>query len=165
MFGSEGGIDASNLPYSYVSLPLRNAPEIARKIRSYIKTTLGKNLVVMIVDTDRTYSLRTFHFTPRSGTIQGIHQGGGFLSYVIGRLLKIRHRATPLAVAGSQMQVEEALEIAEIANRARGFGAGRTVWDMAERFGVSVTGVTWEMLKRLDHKPIVIVKPYEKRKK
>jgi F420-0:gamma-glutamyl ligase-like protein len=164
MFGSEGGIDASNLPYSYVSLPLRNAPEIAQKIRSYIKTRLGRNVVVMIVDTDRTYSLRTFHFAPRPKPIHGIHSFGGFLSYVIGKFLRLKHSATPIAVAGSQMQTKEALEIAETANRARGFGAGRTVWDMAERFGVSVTGVTWDMLDKLEHKPIVVVKPYEMRK-
>ncbi len=35
MFGSEGGIDGSNLPYSYVSLPLNNAEELgARKSKS-----------------------------------------------------------------------------------------------------------------------------------
>ena len=78
---------------------------------------------------------------------------------MIGRFLKMRHRATPVALAGAQMRPEEALEIAETANRARGFGAGRTVWDMAERFGVSVTEVTWDMLCRGEHKPIVIVKP------
>ncbi|MFQ5759036.1 MAG: coenzyme F420-0:L-glutamate ligase [Candidatus Bathyarchaeia archaeon] len=165
MFGSEGGIDASNLPYSYVSLPLRKPQQIAQKISSYIKTKLGKNVVVMIVDTDRTYSLGTFHFTPRPKPIQGIHSFGGFLSYVIGKFLKMKHTATPIAVAGSQMQTKEALEIADITNKARGFGAGRTVWDMAERFGVSVTGVTWDMLDKFEHKPIVIVKPYEMRRR
>ena len=165
MFGSEGGIDASNLPYSYVSLPLRNAPEIAQKIRSYIKAKLGKNVVVMIVDTDRTYSLRTFHFTARPKPIRGIHSFGGFLSYVIGKFLKMKHSATPIAVAGSQLQTKETLEIAEIANKARGFGAGRTVWDMAEKFNVTVTDVTWEMLDKVEHKPIVIVKPYEMRRR
>ena len=165
MFGSEGGIDASNLPYSYVSLPLRNAQEISHRIRSYIKTELGKNVAVMIVDTDKTYSLRTFHFTPRPKPIHGIHSLGGFLSYVIGRFFKMKHRATPLTVVGSQMQAEEALEIAEITNKARGPGAGRTVWDMAERFCVSVTGVTWDMLNELNHKPVVIVKPYEMRRR
>lgn len=164
MFGSEGGIDASNLPYSYVSLPLSNAPEIAREIRSYIQAKLGRDVVVMIVDTDKTYSFSRFHFTPRPKPIHGIHSLGGFLSHIIGRFLKMRHRATPVAVVGSQMSPETALEIAEIANRARGFGAGRTVWDMAEKFGVSVTEVSWDMLDKLEHKPIVIVKPYEKRK-
>jgi len=158
MFGSEGGIDGSNLPYSYVSLPLRNASQTAQKIRRYIESKLGKSVVVLIVDTDKTYSIRGFHFTPRLKPINGIHSSGGFLAYLIGRLFRLKRRATPVAVAGSKMHVEKALEIAKIANRARGFGAGRTVWDMAEMFKVSITSVTWDMLDAIEHKPIVIVK-------
>lgn len=158
MFGSEGGIDGSNLPYSYVSLPLRNASQAAQKIRRYIESKLGKNVIVMIVDTDKTYSIRGFHFTPRLKPINGIHSSGGFLAYLIGRLFRLKRRATPVAVAGSKMHVEKALEIAKIANRARGFGAGRTVWDMAEMFKVSITSVTWAMLDAIKHKPIVIIK-------
>ncbi|KPV62980.1 MAG: F420-0:Gamma-glutamyl ligase [Candidatus Bathyarchaeota archaeon BA1] len=158
MFGSEGGIDGSNLPYSYVSLPLRDAQKIAQRIRDCIHSRLGKDVVVMIIDTDKTYSLGGFHFTPRPRPIRGIHSFGGLLAYVIGRLFRMRRRATPVAVAGSEMRMEEALEIAEIANRARGFGAGRTVWDMAEKFGVAITAVTWEMLNKVEHKPIVIVR-------
>ena len=158
MFGSEGGIDGSNLPYSYVSLPLRNASQTAQKIRRYIKSKLGKSVMVLIVDTDKTYSIRRFHFTPRPKPINGIHSSGGFLAYLIGRLFKVKRRATPVAAAGSKMHVEKALEIAKIANRARGFGAGRTVWDMAEMFKVSITSVTWAMLDAIKHKPIVIIK-------
>src|SRR3990172_4964471 len=62
MFGSEGGIDGSNLPYSYVSLPLENANELADKIREGIRLKLGKNVTVIILDPDKTYSFRTFHF-------------------------------------------------------------------------------------------------------
>lgn len=158
MFGSEGGIDGSNLPYSYVSLPLTNASQTAQKIRRYIESKLGKSVMVLIVDTDKTYSIRGFHFTPRLKPINGIHSSGGFLAYLIGRLFRLKRRATPVAVAGSKMHVEKALEIAKIANRARGFGAGRTVWDMAEMFKVSITSVTWDMLDAIEHKPIVIVK-------
>jgi F420-0:gamma-glutamyl ligase-like protein len=158
MFGSEGGIDGSNLPYSYVSLPLRNGSQTAQRIRSHIESKLGKSIVIMIVDTDKTYSIRGFHFTPRLKPINGIHSSGGILAYLIGRLFKVKRRATPVAVAGSKMHVEKALQIAKIANRARGFGAGRTVWDMAKTFKVSITNVTWDMLDRIEHKPIVIVK-------
>jgi F420-0:gamma-glutamyl ligase-like protein len=59
------------------------------------------------------------------------------------------------------LNVEEALNIAELANRSRGFGAGRTVWDMAERFKVDLTDVSWEMLERVKHKPVVIVRTSE----
>jgi len=160
MMGSEGGIDGSNLPYSYVSLPLKNAQQTAQRIREHISSVLGKKVVVMIVDTDKTYSFRTFHFTPRPKPIKGIRSFGGFLAYAIGRLFKIKRRATPIAVAGSEIPVEEALKIAEIVNRAQGFGAGRTIWDTAETFRVFVTSVTWEMLDRVKHKAIVIVRAH-----
>jgi F420-0:gamma-glutamyl ligase-like protein len=158
MFGSEGGIDGSNLAYSYVSLPLKNATEIAMKIHKQIWPRLQKKVFVIIADTDKTYSFRNFHFTPRPKPIKGIHSFGGFISYVIGRMFKLKRNATPIAVAGCQISVEKALEIAEVANRARGFGAGRTVWDMAAKFRVGLTGVSWEMLETVKHKPIVIVR-------
>jgi len=159
MMGSEGGIDGSNLPYSYVSLPPKNAQQTAQRIREHI--ALGKKVVVMIIDTDKTYSLKRLHFTPRPKPIRGIHSFGGFLAYVIGRLFKMKRRATPIAVAGSEIHVEEALKIAEIANRAQGFGAGRTIWDTAETFKVPMTSVTWDMLDKVKHKPIVIVRAHQ----
>jgi F420-0:gamma-glutamyl ligase-like protein len=158
MFGSEGGIDGSNLPYSYVSLPLNNASTVAEKICSQILSVLEKKVLVMIVDTDKTYSYRNFHFTPRPKPIKGIHSFGGFVVYVYGRMFRFRRRATPLAVAGCRVPVETALEVAEVANRSRGFGAGRTVWDMADKFKVDLAGVSWEMLDTVKHKPIVIVR-------
>ncbi len=158
MFGSEGGIDGSNLPHSYVSLPLKNADAIAEKIRRQIWLSLKRKVFVMIVDTDKTFSFRNFHFTPHPNPFKGIHSFGGFLAYVAGRMFKLKRRATPLAVAGCKLSAEEALTIAEFANRVRGFGAGRTVWDMAETFKVNLTGVSWEMLETVKHKPIVIVR-------
>jgi F420-0:gamma-glutamyl ligase-like protein len=158
MFGSEGGIDGSNLAYSYVSLPLKNAEEIAEKIYEKIFLSLRKRVFVIIADTDKTYSFRNFHFTPRPKPISGIYSFGGVIAYVIGRSFRLKRRATPIAVMGCQINAEKALEIADIANRARGFGAGETVWDMAEKFGVKLTGVSWEMLETVKHKPIIIVR-------
>jgi len=158
MFGSEGGIDGSNLAYAYVSLPLNNADEIAEDILNHMRLSLGKKVSVMIVDTDKTYLFRSFYFTPRPKPIEGIHSFGGFITYVIGRILKLEKRPTPIAVAGCKTSVEEALKIALIANRVRGFGAGKTVWDMAEKFKVGLTGVSWKMLETVKHKPIVIIR-------
>jgi len=158
MHGSEGGIDGSNLPYSYVSLTLKNAQEIAEQIREKIHTELGKNVVVMIVDTDKTYTYGNFHFTPRPKPIRGIRSRGGVCAYLLGRFLKLKMRSTPIALSGSGISAETALQIAETANKARGCGAGRNVWDMAETFGVALTEVTWEMLEKVEHRPIVIVR-------
>jgi F420-0:gamma-glutamyl ligase-like protein len=158
MFGSEGGIDGSNLPYSYVSLPLNNANDIAQKICMKILRRLRRKVCVIIVDTDKTYSFGNFHFTPRPKPIKGIYSFGGFATYVIGRMFKFKRGATPIAVVGCELPAETALEIAEVANRARGYGAGRTVWDMAEKFKVKLSEVSWEMLETVKHKPIVIVR-------
>jgi F420-0:gamma-glutamyl ligase-like protein len=158
MHGSEGGIDGSNLPYSYVSLPLKNAFRVAETVRKAIEARLGEKVIVMVVDTDKTYSWRNFHFTPRPKPIRGIKSFGGVVAFVVGRSFKLKKRATPLAVAGAKISVEEALETAEMANRVRGFGAGRNVWDMAKTFEVPLTAVSWEMLEKIQHKPIVIVR-------
>jgi F420-0:gamma-glutamyl ligase-like protein len=158
MHGSEGGIDGSNLPYSYVSLPLKNAQQIAENMRAQIKRKLRKDVAIMILDTDKTYSFRNFHFTPRPAPIKGIHACNGFTAYLAGRFFKFKRRATPVALVGSRIGVDEALRIADLANRARGFGAGRNVWDMAEAFHVALTDVSWDMLDKVKHKPIVIVR-------
>jgi F420-0:gamma-glutamyl ligase-like protein len=161
MFGSEGGIDGSNLPFSYVSLPLNNAYALAEEIRQRIWVDLRKKVTVIIVDTDKTYSFRTFHFTPRPKPMKGIHSFGGVLAYVAGRVFKFRKRPTPLAVAGCRLQSLEALQIANIADKARGRGSGATVWDMAAKFRVDLTGVSWGMLAKIKHKPIVIVRKHQ----
>jgi len=158
MYGSEGGIDGSNLPYSFVSLPLENPQKIAKETSEYLKAKFGKHIEVMILDTDKTYSFRNFHFTPRPSSIRGIKSCSGLPAYAIGRFLKLKRRATPIALTDYEIDIEEALKIAELANRARGFGAGRNVWDMAEAYGVELTKVTWDMLDQVEHKPIVIIR-------
>ena len=158
MFGSEGGIDGSNMPYSYVSLPLNNAAEIAQEIQSQIRLKLRKNVCVIIADTDKTYKFRNFFFTPRPKPLKGIHSFGGFTTYIMGRMLKLKKSSTPLAVAGCNLQASEALTITNIADKARGSGSGATVWDMAARFQVEVNGVSWDMLAKIKHKPLVIVR-------
>ena len=164
MFGSEASIDGSNIPYSYVSLPLENAWEIAREIKNQIETELRKTVTVVVVDTDKTYSILGFHFTPHPKPIKGIQSVGGVLAYVAGRSLKLKKRATPLAVVGIQYSTEEAIEIAKIANRARGSGSGKTVWDMAQKFNVNLTDVSWKMLRTVKHHPIVIIRSKRKRR-
>jgi F420-0:gamma-glutamyl ligase-like protein len=162
MFGSEGGIDGSNLPYSFVCLPLENAPIIAEQIRQHIVRHLNRHICVLITDTDRTYSFGNFHFAPRPKPLKGIYGSTSIIGYIFGRTFKLRKRPTPLAVAGCELDTEEALHLANIADKARGPGSGATVWDMAARFKVEVTGVSWEMLTRIKHKPIVIIRKPEK---
>ena len=158
LWGSEGGIDGSNLPYSYVSLPLVNSQKVAMQIEQKIRIELKKAVTVLIVDSDKTYSFRNFHFTPRPKPILGIHSIGGFIAYVIGRVCKLKRSSTPLAIVGLEMNAEEALKIANIADRARGSGAGSTVWDMAARFNIPLASANWTILNGIKHKPIAVVR-------
>jgi len=158
MFGSEGAIDGSNLPYSYVSLPLEDASAVAEQIRQHIQTKLRKHVCVIIIDTDKTYKLRNFYFTPRPKPMHGIHSFGGILTYVSAKAFKLKKSSTPLAVLGCNLTTGEALKIANISDRARGAGSGATVWDMAARFEVEVDEVSWMMLGAVKHKPIVLVR-------
>jgi F420-0:gamma-glutamyl ligase-like protein len=158
MFGSEGGIDGSNLAYTYVSLPLRDADWFAQRIRTQIRKELGKQVCVVVADTDKTYRFHNFYFTPRPQPMQGIYSFGGILSYVLGRMFRLKKSSTPLAAAGCWLNAGEALTITNIADRARGPGSGATVWDMASRFQVAADAVSWEMLASIPHKPLVIVR-------
>ncbi len=157
MFGSEGGIDGSNLAYSYVSLPLVNTDKLGQNIQNQIRHQLQKNVCVIIADTDKTYKLRSFFFTPRPNPLKGIHSLGSG-SYLVGRFFKFKKSSTPLTVSGCSLSASEALKITNIADKARGPGSGATVWDMAARFKVNVDDVSWEMLETIGHKPIVIVR-------
>ena len=159
MFGSEGGIDGSNLAYCYVSLPLGDAEGFAQRIRRCIREELGCDACVVIADTDKTFRFGNFYFTPRPNPMRGIHSLGGVVGYVLGRGLRLKRSSTPLAVVGGRCVLAgEALTVTNIADRVRGVGSGATVWDMASRFGVAVDGVSWDMLGSVSHKPLVIVR-------
>jgi F420-0:gamma-glutamyl ligase-like protein len=158
LFGSEGGIDGSNLAYSYVSLPLKDADTYAQKIRSHIIQRLGKSVCVVIADTDKTYRFHNFYITPRPNPLRGIQSFGGVFTYFLGRMLGLKRSSTPLAIAGCVISAGQALTITNIADRARGPGSGATVWDMAARFNADIDCVTWEMLGWVVHKPVVVVR-------
>ena len=157
---SEGGIDASNLPYSYVCLPLEDPKPIADSIHTALEA-IGKQLSAIIVDGDTTYSIRNLHIAPRRVPIPGIIHIGGFLTFLLGRKLDFTARSTPLAESGAIRNPDFLLTLANVSHRVRGHGAGRTVWDMARSLGVGLTDVTWEMLRLVDHYPIVILRVEE----
>jgi F420-0:gamma-glutamyl ligase-like protein len=158
-YGSEGGIDLSNLPLCYAALPLKDSQKVAEFIQRRVVEETGKRSSVMIVDTDSTFSLRNIHFTSRPNPLSGIHYFPGPLFFIFGRALMLRQRATPLALAGAKLDLDEALNIAERSHHARGYGAGRTVWDVATNTQTGIAEVTWELLREIKHYPLVIARP------
>jgi len=154
---SEGGIDASNLPFSLVSLPLSVPGDVAERVRIALAEE-GFRVTTLIVDGDTTYSRGCLHLAPRRVRVPGLIHFGGFLTFVLGRSMGLKSRSTPIALSGEPMNPDWALTLANVSHRVRGYGAGRTVWDMAMSLGVGLTGVTWEMLESVDHYPIVILR-------
>jgi F420-0:gamma-glutamyl ligase-like protein len=154
---SEGGIDASNLPFSLVSLPLSNPHLYAQKIKSAF-TKIDITVSVLIVDGDTTYSWRNLHLSPRKVMIPGLLHFGGFLTFVIGRILSFKSRSTPIAFTETIVNPDWALTMANVAHRVRGHGAGRTVWDMIKTLKTGLTEVTWKMLEGVKHFPIVVIR-------
>lgn len=155
---SEGGIDASNLPYSLVSLPLPDPDKVASQIRSHVKAESGKNVNVLIVDGDTTYTWRNLHLAPRRVSTPGLIHFGGFTTFLLGRALNLRARQTPIASAGATLNPDRALWYASLYHKRCGRGAGRTVWSMAESMDTGLTEVTWEMLEKVPHHPLMIIR-------
>ncbi|MEM1545507.1 MAG: coenzyme F420-0:L-glutamate ligase [Candidatus Methanomethylicia archaeon] len=152
---SEGGIDASNLPYTLVALPLRNANKIAKSIHEAIREKLGVRVGVIIVDGDVTFSWRNIHLAPRHLNVRGLKHFGGFITFIIGRVFKLRERATPVGICNVDLDIDEILHISGTSHKLRR-SRGGTIWDTAAQFNVNLSSVTWEMLEKLKHYPIVI---------
>ncbi|MBT3284301.1 hypothetical protein HN807_06130 [Candidatus Bathyarchaeota archaeon] len=155
---SEGGIDASNLPYSYVSLPLGKPIYVADKIRESVLKRTGTKVTVMIMDGDTTHSWRNLHLAPRVVDTPGLVHFGGVMTFIIGRLFGFKARQTPIAISGEQINPDRALWYAKLFHRLCGDGAGRTVWSMSSNMETSYTGVTWEMLDKVDHFPVTLMR-------
>ncbi|TFH18810.1 hypothetical protein E4H04_02235 [Candidatus Bathyarchaeota archaeon] len=155
---SEGGIDASNLPFTYVSLPLEHPERIASRIREAIFAETGEAVTVLIVDGDTTYSWRNLHIAPRRLDYPGLIHFGGVMSFIIGRSLGFKARQTPITVSGEAINPDRALWYARLCHKLCGGGAGRTAWSMSDNMDTSLTGVTWEMLESVDHYPVTIIR-------
>lgn len=156
---SEGSLDVVNLPYSYAALPLKNAHELAERIR-HLLLKYGKSVSVVISDSDKTFSIGPVHLCSRPHCIKGLIYLGP-LAYVLGASLGLKARATPVAAVGWSYSIDELLDVCEIADRARGYGAGRNMWEAAARFGTGLTSITWSMLEKIPHYPIIILRRLE----
>jgi F420-0:gamma-glutamyl ligase-like protein len=155
---SEGCLDVVNLPYSYAALPLENARELAERIRRAL-LKYGKKISVVISDSDKTFSLGPIHLCSRPRCVKGLIYLGP-LAYIIGASLGLKARATPVAAAGWTYSIEDLLDVCEIADRAREYGAGRNMWEVAVKFGTGFTSITWNMLEKIPHYPVVILRRF-----
>ena len=151
---SEAGIDLSNAPGTFVSL----LPENPEKVAKEIKSEIGKDVCVMIIDTDATYMKNGKYFTGLPIAIDGIDADNGFFGYVKGQLAE-NMGSTPLGCSES-MDVETALKMANIAEDYQKSLSTemKTIHSVKEVLGSEIDEVTIEDLDSITHTPAVIIR-------
>ncbi len=151
---SEAGIDLSNAPGTCVSL----LPENPEKVACDLKDEIGKNVCVMIIDTDATYMKNGKYFTGLPIAIDGIDADNGFFGYLKGQLSE-NMGSTPLGCS-ERMSVESALEIANIAEDYQKSLSTemKTIHSVKAVLGSEIDEVTIEDLDSITHTPAVIIR-------
>ncbi len=156
---SEAGVDLSNVPGSMVSLLPEDPEGVSKGIASKILSDTGKNITVMIIDTDASYQIFNTKFTSLPIAVEGIRSDMGFFGYLLGRFSRTLG-PTPLGISKTT-DMELMLEIANIAENFHKADENdmETVYDMNNIFKGDVGDVTIEMLDSVKHTPAVIVRP------
>ena len=151
---SEAGIDLSNAPGTYVSL----LPENPEKVAKEIKNEIGKDVKVMIIDTDATYFKNGKYFTGLPIAIDGIEADKGFFGYLKGQLSE-NMGSTPLGCS-EKIDVETALKIANIAEDYQKSLSTemKTIHSVKAVLGTEIDEVTIEDLDSIIHTPAVIIR-------
>ena len=151
---SEAGIDLSNAPGTYVSL----LPENPEKVAKEIKEEIGKEVCVMIIDTDATYMKNGKYFTALPIAIEGIDADNGFFGYFKGQFSE-NMGSTPLGCS-EKIDVKTALKIANIAEDYQKSLSTemKTIHSVKEVLGTEIDEVTIEDLDSITHTPAVIIK-------
>jgi F420-0:gamma-glutamyl ligase-like protein len=155
---SEAGIDLSNAPGTYVSLLPDEPGEVAADIAGKISNNFGKDVVVIVIDTDATYEFLGTLITSLPLAASGIKANFGFFGYLLGRFGKIKG-PTPLGVS-KNLDIENIIKIAKIADdyQMENENSMATVYEMKDIFNGEIDGVTVEMLSSIEHMPAVVIK-------
>ena len=151
---SEAGIDLSNAPGTFVSL----LPENPEKVACDIKREIGKDVCVMIIDTDATYRKNGKYFTGLPIAIDGSDADNGFFGYLKGQLSE-NMGSTPLGCS-EDIDVETGLKIANIAEDYQKSLSTemKTIHSVKEVLGSEIDEVTIEDLDSITHTPAVIIR-------
>lgn len=151
---SEAGIDLSNAPGTYVSLLPENPEKVAKEIKQYI----GKDVCVLIIDTDATYMKNGKYFTGLPIAIDGIDANNGFFGYLKGQLSE-NMGSTPLGCS-EKISVENGLKYANIAEDYQKSLSTemKTIHSVKSVLGSEIDEVTIEDLDSITHTPAVIIR-------
>ncbi len=155
---AEAGVDLSNVPGNYVSLLPENPVKSAYTIKKLIKEQSGKNVEIIIMDTDPTYKFRNTYFTTLPKSVPEIKNDTGIFGYIL-RAFSNKMGVTPLA-STVNMDINELIHMANLAEecqRNNSINFFETIYNMQETFNTGYDGVSVEMLDSVKHIPAVIV--------
>lgn len=160
---SEGGIDATNLPYSYVSIPPKRLDDVLDLIRLEVFKRLKKHVNVLVIDTDKSFRPRFFRnivFATRASKVKGVIDFGAY-AYILGKALPnlFTSYPTPVAYSGIDMGLARILKIAKICEKIIGHGFGRNALEMLKTMNKKdFSDITWLDMAKLSHYPALLVK-------
>lgn len=160
---SESGIDATNLPYYYVSIPVKNVAKIIREMKQSIEGKLSANINILVVDTDSCFvpkNIKSLAIATRPSTVKGIIDLG-VAAYILGKVFRnlFEKFPTPTAYIGIQLDLYTLLRLARIGEKFRGYGIGRNIIEMVKALGMEhFRSVTWLSLRRVKHYPIIVLR-------
>ena len=160
---SEGGVDLTNVPGTYASLLPENPTESCKKINHVVKSKLGGDIGVIIIDTDATYRFLNYYITALPYAIDGIIAGVGVLGYIVGKLANLLNIGglvgpTPIGCYGKNLSnytIEEILEISKFSDRLQSPNI-KSIHDTLKKYNTFT--ITEEILEKVEHYPIVLVK-------
>jgi len=155
---SEAGIDLSNAPGTLVSLLPENPEKVAKEIATEIKDKTGKNIKVLIVDTDATYKKGNRYFSALPVAIEPIKANNGVFAYILGQLSE---NVGPTPIGSScKIDIEKALEIANVAEDYQKTleTTMETIYNVKDVLKTNEHTVTFESLDSIIHTPAVIVR-------
>ncbi|ABR54867.1 protein of unknown function DUF129 [Methanococcus vannielii SB] len=160
---SEGGIDLTNVPGTYAALLPKNPEKSAENLYLKIKSELGLDLVIMVIDTDATYKFFKWYVTALPIAIDGIISKIGVFGYILGKFGKLLKNgglcgATPLAITGNSIyktySLEKLLDIAEISDNSQ-VPYTKSIHDLMKKY--KTFEVTVDVLKEMEHSPLVAI--------
>ena len=160
---SEAGIDTTNLPYTYVSLPIQNIDKIVNELKEQLELLSSMPINILVIDSDKCFQpkgYRSIAFATRPTGIKGIIDLGA-IAYFIGRRFKkyFVEYPTPVAYTGPWLGLRALLKISKIVDEKRGHGLGRNIIEVLRRLGKrSYDEVTWRDLGRVKHYPAIVVR-------
>ena len=119
---------------------------------------IGKDVCVLIIDTDATYMKNGKYFTGLPIAIDGIEADKGFFGYFKGQLSE-NMGSTPLGCS-EKISVEEGLKIANIAEDYQKSLSTemKTIHSVKAVLGTEMDEVTVEALDSITHTPAVIIR-------